>query len=187
MVNGSVGKIFLIFLYLLLILLIPLFLDYLFKVTVRKKRKAQIKTLAQQKSKQTGKALIIFDDGFNGTVNTNGQIETFNSDILEIIQHMAKNSCVLVVTNIIEYVDNPEKIIGQLNDVSGGDCFFINFEKNSPKNFYDYKIKNIMNKSFHLPGEKIEWNEPNNLQKKVQTFYYNINKILPLQKKIDRI
>lgn len=184
MTNGSIGKIFLIFLYLLLILLIPLFLDYLFHLTVRKKRRAQIMTLAEQKSQQTGKALVIFDNRFGGKVNTDGKNEVFSGDIEEIVQQMANNSCVIVVHNTLEYIDDPNKIIKQINDVSGGDYYIVNVEQNSPKVFYDYKIKNLMNKSFHLPGEAIEWKDPNGLQKKIQTFYYNIFRMAPLHHNI---
>lgn len=179
MANGLITKIFMVLIYLILIILIPIFLDYLFRLTVRKNRKQKIKVLAEKKSNETGKALIIFNDRFSGIVNSNGSKEPFEGDISEIIEQMADNSCVLIVNEILEYIENPGSIIEQLKIVSGGDLFTINLEKNSPKTFWDYKIKNIMAKPFYLPGDKIEWTEPNGLQKKVQQFYYYVFKILP--------
>lgn len=188
------SKIFLIILYLIIIILIPLFLDYLFKLTVRKKRKMQIKFLAEIKSIETSKSLIIFNDRYHGVVINsddlvNGKLnngEEFTGDIVEIINQMANNSCVVVVSETLEYIDNVSSgksllsdTIDQLKLISGGDFYSINIEKNSPRVFWDYKIKNIMDKSFYLPDDSISWSQPNNLQTKIQTFYSYVFKILP--------
>ena len=71
------------------------------------------------------------------------------------------------------------ELIAKLKKASGGDLYTINIGKNSPKVIWDYKIKNIMNKSFYLPGEKIGWTHPNDLQLKIQKLYSYVFRIVP--------
>lgn len=182
MPNTMTCKIFLIIIYLVIIILIPLFLDYLFKLTVRKKRKLQIKTLAEERAKETNKSLVIFNDQYHGIVNNiqnDGSKEEFTGDIIEIIFQMAPNSCVMVLSEVLEYIHDPNTFIEQIKTVSGNDLYTINIEKNSPRVFWDYKIKNVMNKSFYVPNENITWSKPNKLQLHTQNFYSYIFKILP--------
>jgi hypothetical protein len=192
MSNNLLGKIILIMIYLIIIIMIPLFLDILFKLTVRKNRKSKIKNMAQKKSIETNKSLIIFNDRYNGIVinPTNPKIiEEFTGDIVEIVNQMADNSCVIVVSETLEYIGETKtdksrdsllsKTIKQLKNISGNDFYCINIEKNSPRVLWDYKIKNIMDKSFYLPGDVVEWHQPNELQIKIQKFYFYVFKILP--------
>lgn len=163
--------------------MIPLFLDLLFKMTVRKNRKEKIKNLAKEKAKETGKSLIIFNDKTHGIVinSTDQSTETFDGDMNKIIDQMANNSCVIIVSETFEYI-NPDildKTIKKLKNISGGDFYSINIEKNSSRLLWDYKIKNIMDKSFYLPNEKIVWEKTNNLQKNIQKFYSYVFKIIP--------
>lgn len=181
--SSLLKKILLIIIYLCIIILIPLFLDYLFKLTVRKKRKAQIKELAEEKAKNLNKSLIIFNDRYHGVVrniNENTK-ENFTGDIEEIIPQLADNSAIIVVSDTLEYVDNIKPLIEQLRRASAdGNLYLINIEKNSPRVFWDYKIINIMDKSYYLPdSEEIKWVSPNNLQKKSQKFYSYVFKIIP--------
>lgn len=184
MTNNVVGKTIIILLYAMIIIMIPLFLDYLFMLTVRKKRKNQILELAKNKSLETNKPIIVFNDRYHGVVIDEKQkMEKFDGDIVEIINQMAENSCVIVISQTLEYIDNDklEDTILQLNNVSGGDLYCVNIEKNSPRVFWDYKIKNIMDKSFYLPHNDITWVKPNQLQENVQKVYSYIFKILPYQ------
>ena len=184
MSDDSICKIVTIIIYFILILMIPLFLDYLFELTIRKKRRQKIKNLAQIKSQETGKPLIVFNDKNNGVVFTNenwNKGEDFTGDIVQLINEMADNSCVIIVSETLEYIDDTLLIdtINTIKYVSGNDIYAINIEKNSPRIFWDYKIKNIMDESFYLPGDDITWKKPNNLQIKIQNFYSIIFKVLP--------
>lgn len=213
MSDSFVKKIFLVVIYLIIIVMIIFFLDYLFRLTVRKKRKMNIKKIAQRKALDTNKSLVIFNDRHNGIVKNISQKEStggstgkvkgnakeesseeFSGDMVEIINQMADNSCVIIVSQTLEYIDESNnnndndngqensllsKTIEQLKRVSGGDIYFINIDKNSPRAFFDYKIKNFMDKSYYVPGEEIKWNKPNELQVKTQKFYSYIFKIIP--------
>lgn len=188
MSNGFLSKAILIIIYILIIIMIPLFLDYIFRLTVRRKRKSQIKYLAEQQAKKTGKALIIIDNLNHGVVSHKGSLdeenlEEFNGDIVEIIDNMADNSCVIVVLETLEYVDGLRDFIKKVEKVSGGDFYAVNIEKNSPRIFWDYKIKNVMAKSYYTPNTptsgEIQWTKPNDLQKSIQKFYSYVFKVVP--------
>ncbi len=182
MSKSTIEKIILIIFYLIIIILVPLFLDYLLRITVRDTRQRQIAKLAWINAQKNNKPLIIFVDRYNGTIiEQNGKCENFKGDMVEIVDQMAKNSGVIIIAYSLEYLqtDIIKKFIDNLNRVSGGDLYILAIEKNSTRIFFDYKIKNIMNKSYYLPGDLIEWYSPNNLQKKIQKFYSYIFKILP--------
>lgn len=191
MSDSTIKKTIIVIIYLSIIILVPLFIDYLFKLTVRKKREDNIRCLAQQKSSDTNKSLIIFTDRYHGivvNVNDPKSAEEFSGDITEIVQQMANDSCVLVLLQVLEYIDdtneNPLSVfIQKLNDISGGDLYTVNIEKNSTRVFWDYKILDIMNKSYYLPEDfqqgKVEWNKPNDLQKHIQKFYSYLFKVIP--------
>lgn len=191
MSDNIIKKIIIVILYLSIIILVPLFIDYLFKLTVRKKREDNIRYLAQQKSSQTNKSLIVFINRHYGiviNVNDPKSAEEFSGDIIEIVHQMANDSCVLVLMQVLEYIDdtieNPLSIfIEKLMDISGGDLYTVNIEKNSPRVFWDYKIINIMDTSFYLPEDfqngKIKWNKTNDLQKHTQKIYSHLFKIIP--------
>lgn len=183
MSNESIKKIILILIYIIIIIFIALFLDYLFKVTIRKRRKQQIKFLAQKKALETGKPLLIFNNQYEGILQKNNENSIkFTGNILEIIDKVDKNSCVVVVSEVLEYIDDVYKLIKQIDDISNGDYYFINLEKNSPRIWWDYKIINVMSKPYYLPSSNdITWNSPNNLQKKVQHFYSIVFKIVPYE------
>jgi hypothetical protein len=186
MANNFLEKALIIIMYLIIIILIPLFLDWIFRLTVRKNRKNKILAIAKKKSLDTGKPIIIFNDRYNGMVLGSGEgqpNEEFIGDIVEITNQMADNSCILIVSETLEYIDNTNNLLSQtintLYNVSGGDLYCINFEKNSPRILWDYKLKNIMDKCFYLPENKITWTKPNQLQHNTQQLYFYIFKILP--------
>lgn len=197
--NGNISsKIYMVLIYLIIIILVPLFLDYLFKLTVRRKRKLNMLYLAEKKSASTKKPLLIFNNRSSGIISHSGVLSTdkeeIQGEITEIIGGLKENSFVIVVSETLEYVDDVEKLIKELITVSGSDLYIINLEKNSPRIFWDYKIKNIMDQPFYIVSDmqltsssekptliekKIKWTNPTNLQKSIQKFYTNVFKILP--------
>lgn len=191
MSDSIIKKTVIVLIYLAIIILIPLFLDYLFKLTVRKKREDNVRCLAQKKASDTNKSLIVFTDRHHGVVinvNDPKSAEQFTGDIFEIVQQMANDSCVMVLLQVLEYMDDTKErplsvFIQKLSDITGGDIYTVNIEKNSPRVFWDYKILNVMNKSYYLPEDfeqgKIEWYRPNDLQRHTQKFYSYLFKFIP--------
>lgn len=190
-------KIYMVFIYLIIIILVPLFLDYLFRLTVRRKRKLNMLYLAEKKSSSTKKPLLVFNNRSSGLVSHSGKLSTdkevIQGEITEIIGGLKENSFVIVISETLEYVDDIEKLIKELILVSGSDLYIINLEKNSPRIFWDYKIKNIMDQPFYIvsdtsttnkqlksdSGSYLKWSNPTSLQKSTQKFYSNLFKILP--------
>jgi len=186
MVENIPNKLCMIFIYLIIIILIPLFLDYLFRLSVRRKRKLNMLYLARKKSATTKKPLLIFNDRSNGIISDSGDPskdkEEIQGEITEIIGLLKPNSFVILVSETLEYVDDVKKLTEELNVASGSDLYIVCFEKNSPRVFWDYKIKNIMNEPFYILSEsdkEIKWSNPTNLQKSIQHFYSYVFKILP--------
>lgn len=196
MSQNTSTKIYMVFIYLIIIILVPLFLDYLFKLTVRRKRKLNMLYLAEKKSASTKKPLLVFNNRSSGLVSHSGKLSTdkeaIQGEITEIIGGLKENSFVIVISETLEYVDDIEKLIKELITVSGSDLYIINLEKNSPRIFWDYKIKNIMDQPFYIvsdtstankqlksdSGPYLKWSNPSSLQKSTQKFYSNLFKIL---------
>lgn len=182
MKDSVIYKIVLVLAYVIIIILAVIFLDILMNYTIRNNRKEKMKSLAQEKCKKTNKPLIIFDKPNHGVVvDLNGKMEEFNGNITEIVDQLKNNSCVLLIIGVLEYIDTEKlgKTIRQFKKISGGDLYCCNLEKNAPRIFWDYKIKNVMDKSFYLPDEQIKWEKPNDLQLNVQRFYSYIFRIVP--------
>lgn len=184
---ANTNVVIMILLYAICLILIPLFLDYLFRLTVRAKRRSAIKNLAQKKAKETNKPLVVFNNPTSGVVSPTGdldldpQIESFECDITNCISALKDNSIVMVVSETLEYVSDPEELTQNLIRASGGDLYVVGLEKNSPRMFYDYKIINILDEPFYIPDNvaDIKWSKPNELQKSVQKFYSYVFEILP--------
>jgi len=183
--DNLVKKIFLVIIYLIIILLIPIFLDLLLKISVRKNREKQLYMMALENAKKKAQSLVVFTDRYNGFIINDVQLdkaEKFNGDIINIVDNMIDNSCIVMVSLTLEYIDNDElkRVIQNLMRISGGNLYILAIEKTSPRLFWDYKIKNIFDKSFYIPnGQKISWTFPNNLQTTTQKFYSYLFKILP--------
>ena len=183
--NGAIKKIFLIMLYLIIIILIPLFLDYLFKITTREKRRQKLINLALERAKLLNKSLIIFTGRYCGVVvDAHGKnLEKFDGDILRIVDDMADDSCVIMVDHVLEYLDHIQikKLLRKLIGISGKNLYILAIEKNPGfRIFWDYKIKNIMENSFYLPDcLNIKWQKLNNLQRSTHKIYQLVFKIIP--------
>lgn len=185
------SKLIMVCIYIIIIIFIPLLLDYLFNLTIRSRRKRLIKETAEKLAISKNKSLVIFNGMIDGEVyhlNPNRQfkMETFKGNLTEIIDQMADDSCVVIVSYVLEYVDNIEGILEQLKRVSGNDLYIIGYETNSPRTFWDYQIKRILNKPYYLPEF---WKKsttldmlshtPNKIQINVQYIYKYIFKVVP--------
>lgn len=180
-------KTFIIFVYLLIILMIPIFLDYLFELTIRSKRLLRIENSARKISKQTNKPVVIFNGLAKGNIRSvdginPDTIEDFDGDIMEILTEMMDNSAVIVLNKTIEYEKNPVALITEARRVSGGDLFIVSIEKNSPRIFWDNEIINITEKSEYTNLDKeIKLIKMNNLQQKIRRIYSYFFKIIPIE------
>mgnify|MGYP006350471621 FL=1 len=169
-------------------------LDYLFTWTIRARRKSAVRELAEKNAMSKNKSMIIFSGITQGEVyhlNSNNKFksETFKGNFLEIIDQMADNSCVIIVSYALEYVDDIEKTLEILQRVSGNDLYILSYESNSPRTFWDYKIKQILNKSYYVPNEKnsiiddnmfvVTTHKPNAIQLRLQTVYRYLFKVIP--------
>lgn len=166
----------------MIIIIVPILLDLLFSLTVRRNRFHKILALAKKKSNETEKDIIYFEGPNKGLVigRINGKIDTFDGNFTEIIKQLADNSCVMIINSVFEYVDDIETSFQQVQKVSGGDFYMINIEKNAPRTIWDYKLKNLIDETFYLPGtEIIKWQEPNKLQKSIQNLYRYLFVVIP--------
>jgi hypothetical protein len=190
MPGNDLNKLCMVLIYSIVIILVPIFLDYLFKLSVRRKRKLNILQLAESRSKTSGKPLLIIDSINHATISkgsdsSDSSKEEINDNVTEYLGLLKENSFVVVVLGTLEYIPNLKKFIEELNFVSGHDLYIANFEKNSPRIFYDYKIKNIMDEPFYTftktnkSNKEIMWSEPTSVQKNTQNFYFYVLKIVP--------
>lgn len=194
MSGSTINKIIIVAVFLIIIILIPLILAYILNITVKAKQSKKIKIMAEKKAIDTNKPLIIFSrtNGIIITYSNNGtkiKKEKFIGNIQQIAENMEKNSCVIIISETLEYIDGffdqkiresaLSKTITLLRQISGDDLYIINIDKKSPRILWDYKIKQIMCASFYLPGEKISWIYPKKIIVDIQNFYYYIFKILP--------
>lgn len=181
MTDSVFSKIFLIAIYLGILLLVPLFLDYLYKVTIRRNNKKKMESLAKKEAAKLKKPLIIFNGTNSGTVDTDGTVEKFDGDVFEIVSQLRSNTSVIMVSETLEYIPALEKFIKELERVSGGNLYILGIEKNSPRIFWDYKILNVLDQSYITPQniKSVMWESPNGLQQGTHAIYEQVFKILP--------
>ena len=187
-----IKKILLVTVYLIIILLIPLFLDYLMTITTRRKRRKLMQQLATEAANKLKRPLIIFNDLENGVVydqidlsldsGRSGKAEYFNGNIVEISKELADNSGIVFVYQTLEYVDDIDELMKQLERISGHQLYICALEKNSPRIWFDSRIKRIFDQPYYLPDtlSTISWTVPNNLQKRTSHFYHFILKKIDL-------
>lgn len=176
--SSTSKKLILVIFYIIIIILIPLFLDVLFKYTVRKKRKDAIMKMARQKSKKIKIPIMIINHGDVTIIKD----KTFTKlGKYSNIEKSKDEKHVIVIIETLEYIEEYKinDFLSELYEISDGNMYFVNIEKNSPRIWWDYNIKNVMDKSFYLPNDKIIWSTPDKIQKKIQKFYYYVFKILP--------
>lgn len=132
-----------------------LFYELFSILVVRKYRRKKIFKLASEKSKSTGKPLLVLGDSFNDNTSYNGAQDygcgaicvdltgcpTCPDGVKEKIEtylpKLKDNSYVVFASIILEYVDDFENVVKQLNRVSGGDLFIVPMEPYSLKtNFF---------------------------------------------------
>ncbi len=142
--------------------------------------------LATEAAHKLKRPLIIFNDIENGVVydqvdlsmdsGRSGKPEYFNGDIVEISKELADNSCVVFVYQTLEYVDDIDGLIKQLERISGHQLYICALEKNSPRIWFDSRIKRVFDQPYYLPDNvsTISWTLPNNIQKRTSQFYHFI-------------
>ncbi|AUV58319.1 hypothetical protein [Bandra megavirus] len=177
----TLGQILLIIIYIILILSIPFFLDYYLQSKKIKCIQESVLKDAKNLSSNNNKPLIVFNNREQGFVIDKNQTEQFSGNIEDILPELADNSCILILYEILEYVDDPENIITNTRRVSGDNYFIINITNNSPKTYWDYRIKNIMSKSQYHNDNTITYNKLSNIQKKTQNIYRYLFKLFPDQ------
>lgn len=181
--NNTILTVIIVIICLLVLIFTPLFLDLFYDFTVRSKQKEQILQLARESSRLTGKPIIVFNDKETGVVIENGKDigSEFHTNILDAIEEMQDNSAVLIVSNVLEYI-NPiilRDTIRELRRVSGDDLYVVGIGRTTPRTIWDYKIKTLLDKSFYLPKEQISWFKPNIIQTSLQNFYQYLFNIIP--------
>jgi len=189
MTDSTLSKICLILIYVAILVLIPIFLDYLFEISIRRNKKKEITDVAKARAKKTKKPLIIFNGVNKGTIDTDGKIEKFDGNVEEIINQLDNNTSVVLVSETLEYVPDLQNFIKELKRVSGGDLYALSVEKNSPRIFWDYKMVNAIDQPYFIAGKnkEITWEKPNNVQLKTQQIYSYVFKILPYDMIVDKM
>jgi hypothetical protein len=180
----DIKKGFTVALYIIILFMIPLFIDYLFRITIRKKRQNQIRDLAMDRAQKKGKSLIIFNGPDRGVVyhldDKKDTSEEFEGNIDEIINHMSLDSSVMIVSETLEYVPDIQKTVDTLLKVTGGNLYVVGVEKNSPHVLWNYKIINILDEPYYLPeSNNIKWSPPNKIQTTIQRIYSYMFVLLP--------
>lgn len=163
-----------------ILIIIPVFCDIILKHTVRKRRHSQIIKLATDTAIKTNKSLLIFNNMTSGVIdgsykNPPEDKNNFSGNFTEIIDKLESNSCVIVLFNVMEYVDNVQSTLDKLMDISSGDIYYTTIEQYAPRILYDYKIKQIFSKPYYKPSDnsymQITWNNPNPSLAPIRSFY----------------
>jgi len=139
---------------------------------------------AEKKSKKTKKPLLIFNSKTSGIIDSTfvdgGKREEFEGDIDILLEQLKDNAFVVVLSETLEYVPEPEKTIQSARRVSGGNMYIVSLESSSPRIWFDYKINQYMEKPYYIPTDtQISWNIPNGLQTRVQGIYRQVFKVVP--------
>jgi hypothetical protein len=112
----------------------------------RRQRRRDVFNLAQHRAAQTGKQLIVVGDPDAGVVNrfigrdydcgtlcidAMGCLKCDNQitgRLEDVLPTMESNSAVIYVSAVLEYVDNIDQVVAELQRVSGGDVFVVTVE-----------------------------------------------------------
>lgn len=175
---GSTTVLIILIIY---IILFPFLLECINKPSM-KKRKHKIIDKAKCSLKK-GKALVVFEGPNEGYV-INYQLNDktrhkFNGDIEEIIPNLLDDSASIVLIHVLEYVNNPDKLISEVRRVSGGDFYILNhgIDINCVRSFWDSQIKRELPEIiYNCPKNEIKWIPLDNMTKNIQKIY---GKIIP--------
>uniref|UniRef100_A0A6C0CAV6 Uncharacterized protein n=1 Tax=viral metagenome TaxID=1070528 RepID=A0A6C0CAV6_9ZZZZ len=189
MTDSIFTKLCLIFLYVAILILVPLFLDYLFKISIRRNKKKELTELAKARAQKVKKPLIIFNGVNGGSIDTDGKVESFDGNVSEIVSQLGDNTSVVLVAETLEYIPDLQNFIKELKRISDGDLYILGVENNSPRIFWDYKIINVLDKSYFVAkkDKEITWGSPNSLQLKTQKIYEYVFNILPYDMIVNKI
>lgn len=189
MTDSIFSKLCLILIYIAILVLVPLFLDYLFKISIRNNKKKEMLEIAKVRAKKTKKPLIIFIGTKKGSIETDGKVESFDGDVSEIVNQLGDNTGVVMIVETLEYIPKLHNFIEDLKRISGGDLYVLGIEKNSPRIFWDYKIVNALDQPYFIANtnKELTWETPNNLQIKTQKIYEHVFKVLPYDLIIDKM
>lgn len=181
--NGKLRTILLIIVYAVILIFVPIFLDALFTLTIRRNRIEKIKKLAQNDAQTNDKSVVTFYSPNKGRVRhpNSPADEEFDGDMIEILSSMSDNCCVIVVIETLEYLPDPNEAVKHLLRVSGNRLYIVGFERNSPRAFWDYRIRQLLQRPYYTPESLslIALYPLNTLQKTAQQFYEHIFQIVP--------
>jgi hypothetical protein len=172
---------------LIILLFLPLFCDVIFRVSVRRQRRSMAYHKSLQMARRKHRPLIIFTSIDSGMIIPESQLfnehpksEPFTGDIYEIISKMKHRSAVILLVEILEYVDNPQQLWTTILNVTGSRAFSSNLETKSPKFWFDYRLKHSLHKTFYTKTDKFIISKPVTGSKKtVSEFYQKIFTVIP--------
>jgi hypothetical protein len=173
--------------YILVIGLLFILSNEFIQGIIRQKHRQKIFKLAQKKSKETSKQLVVFGDPYYGfgsrffnlfmdgygcgneTVDLTGAPKCpggIKSDILEYLQAQKSNSKVIFISCVLEYIDNIESVVKEIMRVSGSidNVFIVTVSEFSLSAYLyredDYKALNIIKGPPYQ--DKITWEKIKN-------------------------
>ncbi|AGC01844.1 hypothetical protein H012_gp619 [Acanthamoeba polyphaga moumouvirus] len=185
MLSCTLSTILLVIIYALIIISIPLFLDYILS-NMKKNCTQKIFSQAKKKSNELNKPIILFQDKNHGIIINNNEIESFDGDIVNICKELDDSSCILILYEVLEYINDPDDIfikdlVHNIKRISGDDFYIININKHSPKIYLDHNILNIMDKDIYQFEDKISYRNPSKIEQKIQNIYRYFFKIVPYE------
>lgn len=144
----------------LIIIMVPLFCDIVFRISVRRERRTVSYYKALQMSRRKKRSLVIFTSPTSGIMIPKDRVEDarpdgeeFEGDIDEIISNLKYKSCVILLIEVLEYLDDPQKIWNNILDITGDRAFSSNLELKSPKFIFDYRLKHMMPKPYFTKND----------------------------------
>lgn len=109
----------------------------------RRQRRRDLFNLAQQRAQETGKRLIVIGDPDSGIVNRflgrdydcgtlcidrNGCLscpQYEQSRLEDVLPTLSTGSAVVYVSGVLEYVEDIDRVLGELQRISGGDMYVV--------------------------------------------------------------
>jgi len=156
--------VFYLILGIILIFLLPLLVELIISLTSRRQKRRGTYQNAQERSKQTGKPLLVVGDPDTGCINhylgrdyqcgdicldltgCPGCPRQIKGDLVTEMKKLQDDSCVIFVSCTLEYLPNLETAIKELERVSGdhSNLFVVAVESYSPLHFLFSGTQNII-------------------------------------------